>query len=411
MERDEAHDEAYDEKRKISLLIEADASDELIAGKARRDAEVFIGSIASDATEADVRKALSACGAENGACGFEMMTDRESGRHRGYAFARYESAEYAAAAIEAIEAAKVEVAGVKIRASVKPNKTRVFVGGIRKDATRAEIVAALRTRGAGLEFFELAKPRHRKGGGEESMNTDHNGGHGWATYYNEACAERFMKNMKESEEKLSIANESDTKGMTVSWAAPKATNELRSIHVRDLNATNATEEALREIFGRFGNVEDVQLRTDREPHLAWVTFSKPSEMEKALSECEPVAGAPEGAKGGSFISSLDGATLNVALAKSVPQRGKGAHESGKGGPSRGGRDDWSKYRTGGTAGKYGGGVAPRGSWTGRAPPTNTMPVILPTGQVAYAMMPNRGGGGRRGGHGGGGRRDNRHRPY
>ena len=401
--------ERYDEKREISVFAAEDAADELIAGRARRDGEVFIGSISLEATEDAVRRALKASGAETGAVGFEMMTDRATGKHRGYAFARYGDPESAAKAIETIESARVEIGGQKIRASVKPNKTRVFVGGIRKDATRAECVEALRARGAGLEFFELARPKKKKEGVEQ---TDENGGHGWATYYNEACAERFMKNMREAEDKLPIANESDTRGMTTSWATVKASavkvQGIRTLHVRDLNSTNATEEAMRECFGRFGDIEDVQLRTDREPHFAWVTFANPNDAEKALGECEPVPDAPEGRKGGSFISSVDGATLNIAPAKGGGPKQKGAPESGRGGPSRGGRDDWSKYRTGGIGGKYGGGLAPRGSWSGRTPANNTMPVILPTGQVAYAMMPNRGGG--RGGRGGG-RRDNRHRPY
>ena len=141
-----------------------------------------------------------------------------------------------------------------------------------------------------------------------------------------------------------------------------------------------------------------------------MVFAKSADAESALAECDPVEDAPEGKKLGTFVSSVDGSTLTVAPSTKIPKKkAADAPNTGKGGPSRGGRDDWSKYRNnaGTGAGRYGGGLAPRGSWSGRAAQTNAMPVILPTGQVAYAMM----GGGGRGNRRGGGRRDNRHRPY
>ena len=406
---DGANDDAlYDSNQTQNVFLESDSSDPLIAGKQRRDTEVFIGSIALEASEKDVHAALRKCEAEAGATGFELMMDRTTNKHRGYAFARYDSPESANAAIKTITEAECEVKKQKIRASMKPNKYRVFVGGLRRDATREEVIEALRTRGAGLEYFELAKPKRSRNAPEDAP-TDHNGGCGWAIYYNEACAERFMKNMQENkEEKLSVAQE--TKPMTVAWAALKPKNEMRSLHVSKLNEANATEEALRDVFGRFGTIDDVVVRTDREPFMAWVVFAKSADAESALAECDPVEDAPEGKKLGTFVSSVDGSTLTVAPSTKIPKKkAADAPNTGKGGPSRGGRDDWSKYRNnaGTGAGRYGGGLAPRGSWSGRAAQTNTMPVILPTGQVAYAMM----GGGGRGNRRGGGRRDNRHRPY
>ena len=151
MDEEEAYD--FDERR--SVLVESDATDALIAGKPGRETEVFVKGIAAEASESDVHAALRKCGAERGATGFELVTDRTTGTHRGYAFARYDSRESAANAVAAIAKAECEVKKMKITASVKPSKYRVMVTGLRKDATREEIVEALRSRGAGLEFFAL----------------------------------------------------------------------------------------------------------------------------------------------------------------------------------------------------------------------------------------------------------------
>jgi len=401
-------DDAYDTRGELSVLTATDAADELVATRARRDTEVFIGSVPLEAKESEVRAALKKCGAETGANGFELVKDRTSGKHRGYAFARYESAEAAMKAIECIAASECEVKKQKIRASLKPCKYRVHVTGLRRDATRMEVVEGLRQFGAGLEFFELGRPK--KGKEEEG----HNSGSGFASYVNEACAERFMKNLKENKEiQLTIAKDPEA-GLSVSWAQAKEKPATNAIHCRNLNDANATEEALKESFVRFGAIQEVVVRTTREPKVGWVLFAKSEDAEKALAECDPIEGAPEGRKGGRFTSSVDGSDFEVSLARKMPRAGGGGGDAkpknanaGKGGPMRGGRDDWSKYRSG--AGQYGGGIAPR-SWSGAGRAhQNATPVILPGGQLAYAFQqggPRRGGGGR--GRRGGG---DRHRPY
>ena len=401
-------DDAYDSRGELSVLTATDAADELVATRARRDTEVFIGSVPLEAKESEVRAALKKCGAETGANGFELVKDRTSGKHRGYAFARYESAEAAMKAIECIAASECEVKKQKIRASLKPCKYRVHVTGLRRDATRMEVVEGLRQFGAGLEFFELGRPK--KGKEEEG----HNSGSGFASYVNEACAERFMKNLKENKEiQLTIAKDPEA-GLSASWAQAKEKPATNAIHCRNLNDANATEEALKESFVRFGAIQEVVVRTTREPKVGWVLFAKSEDAEKALAECDPIEGAPEGRKGGRFTSSVDGSDFEVSLARKMPRAGGGGGDAkpknanaGKGGPMRGGRDDWSKYRSG--AGQYGGGIAPRSrSGAGRAH-QNATPVILPGGQLAYAFQqggPRRGGGGR--GRRGGG---DRHRPY
>lgn len=396
----------YDTRAELSLLTETDAKDEMVATKARRDTEVFIGSIPLEAKELEVHAALRKCGAETGANGFELVTDRTSGKHRGYAFARYESAEAAMKAIECITKSECEVKKQKIRASLKPCKYRVLVTGLKRDAKRMEVVEELRQFGAGLEFFELGRPR--KGKEEEG----HNSGSGFASYVNEACAERFMKNLKGNKEiQLNIAKDPEV-GLTASWAQAKEKPATNAIHCRNLNDANATEDALKESFVRFGAIQEVVVKTTCEPKMGWVLFAKSEDAEKALAECDPIEGAPEGRKGGRFTSSVDGSDFEVTLARKMPRAGGDAKpknaNAGKGGPMRGGRDDWSKYRSG--AGQYGGGIAPR-SWSGGAgrAPQNATPVILPGGQLAYAFQqggPRRGGGGR--GRRGGG---DRHRPY
>ena len=79
MDEDEAYD--FDERRRV--LLESDATDALIAGKPGRETEVFVKGIAAEASESDVHAALRKCGAESGATGFELVTDRTTGTHRG----------------------------------------------------------------------------------------------------------------------------------------------------------------------------------------------------------------------------------------------------------------------------------------------------------------------------------------
>jgi RNA recognition motif-containing protein len=412
MDEDEAYD--FDERRRV--LLESDATDALIAGKPGRETEVFVKGIAAEASESDVHAALRKCGAESGATGFELVTDRTTGTHRGYAFARYDSRESAANAVAAIAKAECEVKKMKITASVKPSKYRVMVTGLRKDATREEIVEALRSRGAGLEFFALSRPRSAKKNAENAVveSGDHNGGRGWASFYNEACAERFMKNMAANrEEKLPVADDKDKRGLVCEFVGPRPQKkeiEIKTLHVTEMNEANATDQGLREAFERYGTILGTQIM-EKDRTRGWVFYDSAESVEKALAECEPVEGAAEGDKGGAFISSVDGSTIKVMSSRKSYRSDAGNRgrepNSGRGGPSRGGgRDDWSKYRSGDS--KYGGGLAPRGSWSG-ARQVNATPVILPTGQVAYAIG---GGGGRgrdnrRNGRG----RDNRHRPY
>jgi hypothetical protein len=406
---DDAH---YDWHAKESLLRpDVDATDELVATKARADTEVFIGSISLDANESDVHAALRKCGAEEGAKDLKLMTDLATGAHRGYAFATYESAEAASKAIEAITSSACEVKNQKIRASVKPNKYRLRVAGVRRDATRVEIIEALRAGGAGLEYFSLCP---------SSKNPEHhNGGYGFAVYYNEACAERAMKCMQQNKELLAPLAASAEKSVTLEWAAAKPKTDTRTLCVRNMNEENNTEDALKEVFARFGDIEEVRLRGA----AAYVAFVKAESAKKAIEECEADAadaGADENKSRNSrnFISSIDGSTLRISFARTVPaaerkQNDRGGAQRGKGGAQRG-RDDWSGSRPAGgrySGSSYGGGLAPRG-WAGSGAPRvqNAMPVILPTGQVAYVMggrgMGGRGG--RRGGRGGGG---DRHRPY
>ena len=418
-----AYDDApYDWHAKQSLLRpDVDLTDELVASKARADAEVFIGSIALDAKESDVHAALRKCGAEEGAKDLKLMTDLATGAHRGYAFATYESAEAAAKAIESITASACEVKKQKIRASVKPNKYRIRVLGLRRDATREETVEALRACGAGLEYFSL-RP--------SSKNSQyHNGGYGFAAYYNEACAQRAIKCMQQNKELLAAVAEKAEKGVWYEWAAPKATMDTRTLLVRNFNEANNTEEALREVFARFGDIDEVRMHGQR----AYVEFATSESAKKAISECEEPhandAAADENAdekkqSGGEFISSIDGSTFLVSFARTrtagerKQSEERGGARRGKGGAQRG-RDDWSDSRpsggrygsaAGGGNSRYGGGLAPRG-WAGAGaarPIQNAMPVILPTGEVAYVV------GGRGGGRGGGRRRGgggDRHRPY
>jgi len=406
-------DASFDWRALECVFAREDEDDELIKHKAKANCEVFLGSIASDGDEHDVKVAMTTCGAHEQCEDVRLMRDHATGKHRGYAFATYANAEAAKKAIEAMVSKHCEVRGQKIRASLKPNKYRLRVGDLRRDATRAEVIEALRTCGAGLDRFSLASAR--RDGGKEGA---HNGGYGFAVYVNEACAERAFKAIKQT--KLEKVAQDVARGVSCEWSAARNEMDSRTLCVTKMNETNNTEEALKEAFERFGDIEEVRLRGK----MAFVAFVKSESASKAIGECESTedAAASAAAKnpGGDFISCVDGSMLHISFARTLsaeperkPQRG------GRGGAQRG-RDDWSGARSSGSkygGNSYGGGLAPR-SWSGvggRGAPSAT-PVILPTGQVAYVVgsTAGRGGGndrrrgtGRRGGAGG----NSRHRPY
>jgi heterogeneous nuclear ribonucleoprotein R len=414
-------DEDYDWDAKQSLLTESDLADELVNSKPKHGTEVFIGAVHLDASESEFVEALRRCGAEHGALSAKLMIDAASGKHRGYAFAIYDTETNALKAIENISTHEVELKSQKIRASLKPSKIRMKISGLRRDATRGEIIDAIREAGAGLEFFSLAK------GKDKSLGKSLHAGFGFASYFNEACAERAMKKLRENNgaivEKVAVTDGRSVDRLTIEWAAVKKPDS-RTLFVSDLNDANNSDEGLRESFSRFGDIEEIRvINHDRlKRPVAFVSFVKSESASAAIGECEAAEDDSAKEKGGSFISSVDGSTLHIEIARKNSSKPSGVRR-GVGSTSQPSaqRDDWAKHRPAGSSyGGYGGGLAPR-SWSGAggrsAGVQNATPVILPTGQVAYMMGgqggPRRDGGNRgrrdggRGGRGGG----SRHRPY
>lgn len=100
---------------------------------------------------------------------------------------------------------------------------------------------------------------------------------------------------------------------------------MKNIFVGNLHF-NTSEDELRQLFGRYGNVDRVAVMTDRDTGrsrgFAFVEMTNIEEGEKAIADLNG--------------TQLDGRTINVNEARPKAERGEG-RDRGRGGSRRGGR--------------------------------------------------------------------------
>ena len=123
---------------------------------------------------------------------------------------------------------------------------------------------------------------------------------------------------------------------------------MKNIFVGNLNF-NATEEAVRSLFERYGAVNSARIMTDRDTGrsrgFAFVEMENETEADQAINALNGFQ--------------MDGRTLNVNEARPKPERGFGAGGGGGRGFGGGG---------GGRPGGGGGGRRPGGGGGGRREP-------------------------------------------
>jgi RNA recognition motif-containing protein len=101
--------------------------------------------------------------------------------------------------------------------------------------------------------------------------------------------------------------------------------KVKNIFVGNLNF-NATEEAVRSLFERYGAVNSARIMTDRDTGrsrgFAFVEMENENEADQAINALNGYQ--------------MDGRTLNVNEARPKPERGFGAGSGGGGGRGFGG---------------------------------------------------------------------------
>ena len=178
------------------------------------------------------------------------------------------------------------------------SKHRLFLGGLPNDLKQEALTETLKPQLVGLEAVDLVMNREQP---------DHNRGFAFLDFYNAECAKRARAVLAAPDFKVG------GRGVTVDFAEPSAQRgaeggagaravATRNVFVGNL-APGTSEQALREAFARFGEIERVHVPQRQRGQqgeggdgtiYAFVTFADKSAATEAVEAGEPVevAGKP-----------------------------------------------------------------------------------------------------------------------
>lgn len=150
----------------------------------------------------------------------------------------------------------------QIKVVMSTVKHKIFIGSLARDVTKDSLEEQLRASPdvKGLEEVDLVMDPATGPGGKPQ-----NRGFAFLTFYNHECAQLAMKAFTRSDFRLA------GRDVVVSWAEPKRSeqkatvpdNLVKSVYVGNLSDA-VTDEELRVLLGRYGDVERVQLLPNRE---------------------------------------------------------------------------------------------------------------------------------------------------
>jgi len=211
--------------------------------------EIFLGGVPRTITDEELHEILQASADTHhlgSVTGVRLMKDRTTGEPKGFAFATFATRKDALLAAQVLN--NMEIKGKNVRVTISENRCRIFIGNIPKDIPRDDFMTQLNQQGDGIVNVDFLK---------DPDDPTRNRGFAFVEYKDHPSAERARRNLSKTTFRLGKHL------VTVNWAdpQPEADDELMSqvkvLYIRNLPNEPVTEEALREVFAQYGEIERV----------------------------------------------------------------------------------------------------------------------------------------------------------
>ncbi|MCO5609822.1 hypothetical protein L7F22_064054 [Adiantum nelumboides] len=246
-----------------------------------------------------------------------LMKDQK-GNLKGYAFVRFTTKEAAAKAQKEKHGAIVQ--GKKIRVSPSTDQDRIFIGSLKKEWTQKDVDSMIRQAFQDVVDVELAVIPDAEGtsAGKKRMNR----GFGFITFKDHSAAARAYRTGNKPDFTLE-----ENWHPIVDWAQTETDfdpDEMAKVTVAFVSnlPSNVTEDFLRRVFERFGNLERVAISRKAEFPVGFVHFVNRSDLESAIKELD-----------GKTVKGPDrkqNFKLQVAVSKPVDKSKKRSREESEG---------------------------------------------------------------------------------
>eukprot|EP00640_Fibrocapsa_japonica_P000648 CAMPEP_0113933940 /NCGR_PEP_ID=MMETSP1339-20121228/1297_1 /TAXON_ID=94617 /ORGANISM="Fibrocapsa japonica" /LENGTH=617 /DNA_ID=CAMNT_0000935517 /DNA_START=95 /DNA_END=1948 /DNA_ORIENTATION=- /assembly_acc=CAM_ASM_000762 len=316
--------------------------------------EIFVGGLAREVTEEDLKELFKDCGE---VVDVRVLKDKRNDISKGFAFVRFSNCEEAGKAITKYD--KHELKGRKIGVLPSTENNTLFIGGLQRDWEEETVKKGLEENLSGVVKFEMMM--------DQSTDPPRNRGYGFITFdtHADALAAQRKYGGRENTNKLEISGHT----VNLDWAEDRnsGVDEMAMAKVKTVYANglpeDITEEELKEAFGKCGEVEKVTMSKDmanaKRKDFAFIAFV---DRESALKAVEEMNG-----------KEVKGKEVEVSLAKpQVPRKprnmsGQGGRFGGRGYGGRGGRfgQSYGSYGRGrgsyGSSSGYGGGKGSYGA--------------------------------------------------
>ncbi|XP_009804816.1 uncharacterized protein LOC107811096 isoform X1 [Nicotiana tabacum] len=291
--------EAADTSLRLNQGIVLSGELEALERKKRRRTEIFIGGLDKETKEGDIRRIFEEVGE---VVDVIVVTNRETGKNKGFAFVRFASAADAKKAVERYS--KVEISGKQCSVSLVEGNDTIYLGNIDRKWKTEDVIDLLKK--AGIENIDkvtvMANPN----------NIEQNRGFAFVE----------LETNKEAKIAFNKLQKKDVFGknmnVKVAWAQPLVEpNEEEMLKVKSVYAeylpSTWNEEKVRDYFVKFGEIESVVLAKDlassRRKDFAFVNYIS---RESALACIEAFSHEPVNESGSKV-------NLKVSLAKPVPK--------------------------------------------------------------------------------------------
>jgi len=308
--RDDSEDKFEPEPAK---LVKTEAAGDKSTGTPVVKGEIFVGGLAKDVTEEDLRQLFETVGEVEEV---RLQTDKATGSSKGYGFVRFPNKSIRDEAIKKYD--RYSLKGKEIGVTSSMNNNTLYIGLLTRTWTEEELSTWLKEKCEGFVRFDLML---------DPNNKTLNRGFGFLVFDHHQSA---MGVKKISQDKgLEIQGVK----LSVDWADPRedpdeqTMSQVKSLYVSQLDY-NVTEEMIKEAFGVYGEVDKVALSNKmqyaKRKDFAFVTFK---EREPALKALDELNGKP--------LKDFPSKPMDITLAR--PQTKKKGEFVGRGGGRSAGR--------------------------------------------------------------------------